>query len=168
MADAPVVTAPVETPTVVIAPVTKTWQDAEVKEIIAGRDEQKKARREAEAALEAQKAEADTLRKAREQDKADLAAERKKAESLDAEQKKLRESLLEGITDPDLKELATKETLSLEALMKLGKRQPVGPSSARLPVATGKGTDYDQESKRKPGETFQQWTDRVEKLKRPK
>ena len=168
MADATEVTAPVEPKVEVIAPTTKTWEDSQVKEIIGSRDEAKKARRDAEAALETAKAEADSLRKAQTQYQADLAAERKKTETYDAEQKKLRESLLEGITDPDLKDLATKENLSLEALMKLGKRQPVGPSGARLPVESGKTPEFDAEVKRKPGETFAQWEARVDKLKRPK
>ena len=168
MADATVPAAPVETPVVINAPVSKVWQDAEVKTIIGERQDAKEARRLAEADRDKFKADAEKVAKDAQKYQADLESERRKTEAFDAEQKKLRESLLEGITDPDLKELATKETLSLEALMKLGKRQPVGPSNSRLPVETGKGTDYDQESKRKPGETFQQWTDRVEKLKRPK
>jgi hypothetical protein len=143
----------------------KVWEDAQVKEIIVSRDEAKKAKRALEADLEAARSENETLRKAQAQFKADFEAERKRAEQYDAEQKKLREHLTARITDESLKDIAAKEPLSLEALMKLSERQPTAPSSDRKQTVS---QDFESELQARPGETPQAYMERVRGLRRSK
>lgn len=152
---------------IVTPPTPKTWAEPEVKEIIGARDEAKKARREAEAERDKFKADAETQAKAALQYKADLEAERKRTEAFDAEQKKLREVLLGNIQDPDLKDIATKENISLEALMKLSAKQPTGPSGDHKPVG-GTVPGHEEQLKPLPGETAYDYGQRVGGIKRPK
>jgi septal ring factor EnvC (AmiA/AmiB activator) len=145
----------------------KLWEDSQVKEIIVARDDQKKARREAEAERDKFRLDAEQKAAALGKYQADLEAERKRSETLDAEQKKLRESLISEITDEGLKEIATKESLSLDALMKLTKRQPTAPSSDRRPTKAPE-SDYEEQIKPRPGEAAHVYAERVKDLRRSK
>lgn len=146
----------------------KVWQDAEVREIIETRNAAKEARRIAEAERDKFKADAEERAKEAQKNKADLEAERKRTESLDAEQKKLRETFIGQITDERMKRIAETEPLSLHALMTMAAGQSTGPAAARPQTTPPGATDFDVLVKAKPGESAHEYAERVAKLKRPK
>jgi hypothetical protein len=96
-----------------------------------------------------------------------LESERKRLESYTAQEKELREHLLSRIPDGTDKEIATSETLSLKALMKLAEKTITGPAGGRQAVGSGE-SDFDEQIKIRPGETSIQYAERTAHLHRAK
>ena len=148
----------------------KTWEDSEVKKIIAERQEFKQKLREIEEAkqkADEQKAiEEGETKKILEQRTAELATERKQREALEEkaqkyeeQQTQMRVKALERIADKDLRAIAEKlpDLSDVVAFADKYESSQAGP-------ATGKGAKKGAESnplKRLPGETWTQYQRRV-------
>jgi hypothetical protein len=157
-----------ETTTVAVTPTPKVWSDDQVQEIIRGRNDAKEARRTAEAERDKFKVDAEKAARDAQKYQADLDAERKRTETYGAQEKELREHLVSRIPDGTDKEIATSESLSLKALMKLAEKQITGPAGGRQALGGGVDPGFEEQLKPKPGESSIDYAKRVGNLKRAK